>query len=148
MQCPYCLNEETKVSDSREIHNSVRRRRECLKCSRRFTTYETAEIMDLIVVKKDKRREPFDRAKLIRGIMNACQKCPVTTMEIERMVDQIELELRQKDHIEVTSSEVGELVSSKLKQINKVAYIRFASVYREFTDVEHFKRELRKVLKA
>lgn len=147
MRCPYCLHEETKVLDSRESVDSVRRRRECLNCNKRYTTYERAEITDLIVVKKDQRREPFDRAKLIRGIMSACQKCPVKTIEIERVADQVELELRQKDNIEVTSSEIGELVMSKLKQLNKIAYIRFASVYREFTDVDHFKKELRKLIK-
>ncbi len=148
MGCPYCKGPETKVLDSRESEDSVRRRRECLKCSKRFTTYERAEILDLIVVKKDERREPFDRAKLIKGLIIACQKCPVKTEDIEKLVDQVELELRQKDRIEIHSSEIGELVASKLKQLNKVAYIRFASVYREFTDVDHFKNELKKLLRA
>ncbi len=148
MICPYCQNSETKVLDSRDSEESVRRRRECLKCKRRYTTYERADITDLIVVKKDNRREQFDRRKLLRGIIRACEKTPVKTMQIERIVDEIELELRKKDNIEVNSTEIGELVMSKLKQLNKVAYIRFASVYREFTDVNHFKKELATLLKT
>jgi transcriptional repressor NrdR len=147
MICPYCQNSETKVIDSRDSEESVRRRRECLKCQRRFTTYEKPEIIDLVVVKKDGRREPFDRSKLIRGIIKACEKRPIKTIQIERIVDEIELELRKQDNIEVSSTEIGELVMSKLKQLDKIAYIRFASVYREFTDVSHFKKELNELLK-
>ena len=146
MICPYC-QKETKVLDSRDSDEAVRRRRECLDCKKRFTTYERAEIVDLIVVKKDQRREPFDRAKLIRGITKACEKRPVKTIHIERMVDEIELELRNKDRIEVNVDDVGELVMAKLKQLDKIAYIRFASVYRDFTDVAHFKKELNTLLK-
>ena len=148
MQCPYCQNDETKVIDSRESEESVRRRRECLKCEKRFTTYERAEITELIVVKKNGNRQPFDRKKILNGIVRACEKTDVNINQIERMVDEIELELRKRDNIEITSNEIGELVMSKLKQLNKIAYIRFASVYREFTDVGHFKKELRTLLKA
>jgi transcriptional repressor NrdR len=147
MICPYCQNPETKVLDSRESEESVRRRRECIKCSRRFTTYEKPEIVDLIVVKKDSRREAFDRSKLMRGLIKACEKRPIKAIEIERTVDEIELELRNNDNIEVDSKEIGELVMSKLKQLDKIAYIRFASVYRDFTDVAHFKKELSKLAK-
>ena len=148
MECPYCNNAETKVIDSRESEASVRRRRECLKCQKRFTTYERAEITDLIVVKKDGRREAFSRQKLLRGIIRSCEKTSVKINQIERVVDEIELELRRNDNIEIPSHEIGELVMSKLKQLSKIAYIRFASVYREFTDVDHFKKELRTLLKA
>jgi transcriptional repressor NrdR len=148
MKCPYCLHEETKVVDSRESEDSVRRRRECLKCTKRFTTYERAEITDLIVVKKDNKREPFERAKLLKGMIRACEKLPVKIIQLERIADEIELELRRRDNIEVNSTDIGELVMSKLKQLDKIAYIRFASVYREFTDVSHFKKELNTLLKA
>jgi len=148
MFCPYCNDAETKVLDSRESEQSVRRRRECGKCKKRFTTYERAEISDILVVKKDGRREAFDRTKLIKGITKACEKRPIQTVQIERTVDEIELELRKKDNVEVSSKDVGELVMSKLKQLDKVAYIRFASVYREFTDIDHFKKELKNLLKA
>jgi transcriptional repressor NrdR len=142
MICPYCQKGETKVIDSRDSEEGVRRRRECLKCERRFTSYERPEIVDLVVVKKDNNREAFDRAKLLKGVMKACEKTPVKMIQIERIVDEIELELRNNDNIEVSSKEIGELVMSKLKQLDKVAYIRFASVYREFTDVAQIKQEL------
>ncbi len=145
MICPYCLKAETKVLDSRDSVQGVRRRRECLKCKRRFTTHERPEIIDLMVVKKDNRREAFDRTKLMKGIIKACEKTPVKIIQIERIVDEIELELRNNDNIEVNSKDIGELVMSKLKQLDKIAYIRFASVYREFTDVAHFKKELSKL---
>ncbi|MBR9699703.1 transcriptional repressor NrdR [Candidatus Woesearchaeota archaeon] len=148
MQCPYCPHNETKVNDSRDNEDSVRRRRECLKCHKRFTTYERAEIMDLVVVKKDGRREDFSRNKLIRSLMIPCQKRPIKRAEIERVTDHIELELRKRDNLEVLSTDIGELVMSKLKQLDKVAYIRFASVYREFADVNQFKKELRMLLKT
>lgn len=148
MICPYCLKSETKVLDSRDSVQGVRRRRECLKCKRRFTTHERPEIIDLMVVKKDNRREAFDRTKLMKGIIKACEKTPVKMIQIERIVDEIELELRNNDNIEVNSKDIGELVMSKLKQLDKIAYIRFASVYREFTDVAHFKKELSKLTQA
>ena len=148
MICPYCSHEETKVLDSRVGDTSVRRRRECFQCSRRFTTYETADVMDFVVVKKDNRREPFSRAKITAGITHACQKRPISTQQVERMVDEIELELRKADAVEVQSSQIGELVMSKLKQLDTIAYIRFASVYREFTDIAHFKKELNTLMKT
>ncbi len=147
MICPYCRHPETKVLDSRENEESVRRRRECEKCQKRFTTYERAEITELIVVKKDDRRESFNRSKLIKGLIKACEKRPININQIERIVDEIELELRRKDKVEVTSIEIGELVMSKLKQLDEIAYIRFASVYREFEDISHFKKELNMLLK-
>lgn len=149
MICPYCRNPETKVLDSRDSESeAVRRRRECPKCERRFTTYERAEIIDLVVLKKDGRGEPFDRNKLLRGVIKSCEKRPIKPIQIERIVDEIELELRKQDKVEVTSAEIGELVMSKLKQIDKIAYIRFASVYRDFTDVNDFKKELNLLLKT
>ncbi|MDO8480213.1 MAG: transcriptional regulator NrdR [Nanoarchaeota archaeon] len=148
MQCPYCQHPETKVVDSRESESSVRRRRECLKCEKRYTTYEQAEIDDLVVIKKDGRRESFDRGKLIKSILLPCQKRPIKTIEIERMADQIELDLKQKDNREITSRAIGELVMSKLKQLDKIAYIRFAAVYREFEDVEQFRKELKVLLRT
>ena len=147
MLCPYCLKGETKVLDSRDSVDGTRRRRECLQCKRRFTTYERPEIIDLMVVKKDGARVPFERSKILKGILRACEKRPIQSIQIERMVDEIELELRNMDNVEVQSRDIGELVMSKLKQLDKIAYIRFASVYREFTDVAHFKKELSKLTK-
>lgn len=146
MICPYCLKGETKVLDSRDSEDAVRRRRECLKCSRRFTTYERAEITNIIVVKKNNTRESFDRTKILRGIVKACEKRPIKVIQIERIVDEIELELRNNDNIEIESKNIGELIMSKLKQLDKIAYIRFASVYRDFTDVAHFKKEISKLV--
>ena len=146
MICPYCLKGETKVLDSRDSEDAVRRRRECLKCKRRYTTYERAEIMNLMVVKKDNTRETFDRTKILNGLVKACEKRPIQLIQIERIVDEIELELRNDDNIEVESKKIGELIMSKLKQLDKIAYIRFASVYRDFTDVSHFKKEISKLV--
>ncbi len=146
MQCPYCGHHELKVIDKRESdEKSIRRRRECLKCGKRFTTYERIESADLIVVKKDGRRERFDRNKLKSGILKACEKRPITNETIEKMVDEIETELRNEDTIEIPSKRIGELVMRKLRRIDKVAYIRFASVYREFADLESFENELKKL---
>ena len=146
MRCPYCGHEELKVIDKRESdEKSIRRRRECLKCGKRFTTYERIESADLIVVKKDGRRERFDRNKLKTGILKACEKRPITNETIEKMVDEIESELRNEDSVEVPSKKIGELVMKKLRRIDKVAYIRFASVYREFADLESFENELKKL---
>lgn len=142
MRCPYCQHTETKVLDSRESENAVRRRRECLQCEKRFTTYERVEMVDLLVVKKDGRREAFDRTKLMKGLVKACEKRPITMELLENVVQEIEQELRKKDSLEIASHEIGELVMAKLKQLDKVAYIRFASVYREFADIAHFKREV------
>lgn len=142
MRCPYCRHDETKVLDSRESDTAVRRRRECEKCLKRFTTYEKAETVDLLVIKKDQNRETFDRMKIIRGLTRACEKRPITLDQLENIADEIEQELRQKDTIEIKSNIIGELIMSKLKNLDKVAYIRFASVYRDFTDVDQFKKEL------
>ena len=148
MKCPFCSHEETKVVDKRETAGSdvTRRRRECLKCGKRFTTYERVET-DLVVIKKDGKRESFDREKVKNGIKRACEKRPVTHGQIESVVSEIEGELRQRKGAEIPSSAIGDLVMKKLKKLDKVAYIRFASVYREFTDVESFQEELNKLVK-
>lgn len=146
IRCPYCGNEELRVIDKRDAdEKSIRRRRECLKCGKRFTTYERIESADLIVVKKDGGRERFDRNKLKTGILKACEKRPVTDDSIEKIVDDIETELRGYGNIEIPSKKIGELVMKKLKRLDKVAYLRFASVYREFSDLESFKNELKKL---
>lgn len=142
MLCPYCSHSETKVIDKRDSGNITKRRRECLKCRRRFNTHESVEKIALRVIKKDGRREDFERAKLNRGIMRACEKRPVTGEKIENMITTIEEKLRKKGD-EVTSALIGECVARELKKIDKVAYIRFASVYREFTDVSDFKKEIK-----
>jgi transcriptional repressor NrdR len=140
------MNEELKVLDKRESdEKSIRRRRECLKCKKRFTTYERIESADLIVVKKDGGRERFDRNKLKSGILKACEKRPITNDMIEKVVDEIESELRNDEGVEIPSKKIGHLVMKKLKRIDKVAYIRFASVYREFADLESFQNELKKL---
>lgn len=147
MRCPYCSN-ETKVVDTRESNeDTIRRRRECLKCKKRFTTYERIETIELIVVKKDGRREPFDRNKLKTGIMKACEKRPITIDTIERIVEDIDTELRRQDTTEIPSKLIGQLVMKKLYKIDKVAYIRFASVYREFKDIKSFEKELKMLKK-
>lgn len=149
MLCPYCHSDQTKVIDSRETElGSTRRRRECLKCSKRYTTYERVEEIELTVVKKNKNRERFDRNKLIKGIMRACEKRPIKIEKIERIVDEIETELRKKDSIEIPSTDIGEMVMDKLGALDKIAYIRFASVYREFTDLKSFENELKKIKKG
>jgi len=150
MQCPYCKYKETKVIDSRISQEgmAVRRRRECLKCKRRFTTYEKIEEMPLMVVKKDGRREPFDRNKLLAGIMKAVEKRPISTDKLEDMLDKIEMALqRSAENNEVSSREIGELVMKHLRNLDQVAYVRFASVYREFKDVNQFMLELKDLLK-
>lgn len=148
MRCPYCHHADTKVLDSREVEDSdaIRRRRECLKCEKRFTTYERADMVDLVVIKKDGRRERFDRNKLKNGIMKACEKRPVSLSAINRLVEEIERALRNEDSHEIRSTKIGELVMRSLRKLDKVAYIRFASVYREFTDLESFEKELHKLL--
>ena len=149
MKCPYCNNEETQVIDTRETENleATRRRRECLKCSKRFTTYERVEEADIIVVKKDGRRERYSRQKLLNGIMKACEKRSITLEKIEKLLDEVESDLRKRDSVEVESKVVGELAMKKLKGIDKIAYIRFASVYREFEDLGRFEEELAKLMK-
>lgn len=147
MKCPYCGYLKDKVVDSREREDGllIRRRRICLKCKRRFTTYEEIDLKPLIVVKKDGRREKFNREKLLLGIQKACEKRPISTDEINKIVEDIEKELRQKYEDEVTSKEIGKLVIKKLKKFDKVAYIRFASVYQEFENIGQFLKEIEKI---
>jgi len=149
MKCPYCSNEETKVMDSRDTEDleTTRRRRECLKCNKRFTTYERAEEADIVVVKKDGKRERFDRQKLTNGILKACEKRSISMEKVEKLVDSIESDLRKRDSVEVKSDSLGKLIMRKLKSLDKVAYIRFASVYLEFEDLDRFGEELEKLQK-
>lgn len=149
MKCPYCASEENKVVDKRETSDleATRRRRECLKCGKRFTTYERVEIVDIMVIKKNGSREPFDRNKLMRGISKACEKRPISKEDIEKAVLEIESELRNMDTTEIESKVIGEKVMKKLKKLDKVAYIRFASVYRDFTDLKTFEKELHKLIR-
>jgi transcriptional repressor NrdR len=148
MKCPFCGHAEDKVVDSRESADgsSIRRRRECLKCGKRFTTYERVEEQALMVIKKDGRREPFDRHKLLAGLVKACEKRPVGMEQLEELVEGLERELTQQFEREVPSKEIGERVMKRLHALDPVAYVRFASVYREFKDVEQFLRELKDLL--
>ncbi len=147
MKCPFCGFNEDKVVDSREVKDGtvVRRRRECQKCGRRFTTYEKVEKIPIVVVKKDGRREIFNRQKLLSGIMKACEKRPIPYAKIEQIVDRIEFFLNNEGKTEFSSKKIGEMVMNELKKMDKVAYIRFASVYREFKDVGEFFNELKKI---
>lgn len=149
MKCPYCICKETKVTDSRESSDEpvTRRRRECPKCKKRFTTYERLETSNVIVVKKDGRREQFDREKLRRGLLRACEKRPIPADRIEAVISDIEADITSSGKTEVASKILGEKVMAALKKLDKVAYIRFASVYREFTDLETFQEELKTLLK-
>ncbi len=149
MRCPYCGNRNDGVIESRSSKNgsSVRRRRECLKCKKRFTTYEYVERVPLMVIKKDGRREGFEREKLIKGILVACEKRPVSMKRIEKLVDDIEKYIERKHDREVASREIGELVMHKLHELDEIAYVRFASVYRQFRDVGQFMKELKRFLK-
>jgi len=149
MKCPYCNHSETKVLDTRETEYSdvTRRRRECEKCSKRFTTYERVEMLDLRVVKKSGTIVSFDRNKVLRGIIKACEKRPIKIEKIEKIVDDIESELRKQESTEIQSKLIGELVMEKLKELDKIAYVRFASVYKEFKDINSFKKELDKIKK-
>ncbi|MGN0712055.1 MAG: transcriptional regulator NrdR [Anaerovoracaceae bacterium] len=148
MRCPFCENPDTKVIDSRptEDKRAIRRRRECDRCSKRFTTYEKVEEMLLMVVKKDGRREAFDRNKILNGIIRACEKRPVPMAEIEKVVNEIERGLNNLMEKEVKSEFIGELIMEQLKKLDEVAYVRFASVYRQFTDVNTFVAEIEKLL--
>lgn len=149
MKCPYCSIKDSKVVDSRvgKDGTSIRRRRECLECQRRFTTYERVEELNLVVVKKDGRREPFDRTKIIEGLEKACEKRPISVELIENLVNDLERELQERGEREVESKEIGEKLISKLYEIDEVAYVRFASVYRSFKDVNQFMDELTDLLK-
>lgn len=149
MKCPYCDHQESKVIDSRESKKglSIRRRRECLACRRRFTTYEKIEEIPYMVVKKDGSRQPFDSQKLLRGLLKACEKRPIPIKKVEEIVEEIESKLHERADKEIRSSEIGQYVMERLRELDKVAYVRFASVYREFRDVSEFKRELETLLK-
>lgn len=148
MKCPFCGEENTKVIDSRpaEDNNSIRRRRQCEVCGKRFTTYEKVETIPLIVIKKDDNREPYDRSKIERGIVRSCHKRPVSYDQIVSTVEEIEAEIFNKEEKEISSNEIGEIVMDKIKELDQVAYVRFASVYREFKDVNTFMDELKKFL--
>ena len=144
MKCPFCGSTEIKVVDSRdtESRDAIRRRRECLKCTQRFTTYERIEETPLTVIKQAGEREVFSRPKLLNGLLRACEKRPIKTGTLEHLIDEVEAELRNEFKTEVPSAEIGERTLDKLKDLDKVAYIRFASVYRKFEDVDEFQREL------
>ena len=148
MKCPFCGFADSKVIDSRpaEDGTTIRRRRECLECQKRFTTYEIIERMPLVVIKRDGSRESFDKVKIINGVIRACEKRPVTMTQIEGLANEIELELRGRLESEVKSEAIGEMVMSRLKDLDEVAYVRFASVYRSFKDINTFMEELTKLL--
>ncbi len=148
MKCPFCGHENTRVIDSRpaDENNSIRRRRVCDECAKRFTTYEKVETIPLIVIKKDNNRETYDRSKIEAGVLRACHKRPISANQINQLVDGVETEIFNREEKEISSSEIGELVMDKLKNLEAVAYVRFASVYREFKDVNTFMDELKRVL--
>lgn len=148
MKCPFCTYFESKVIDSRPMDDNqkIRRRRECLKCGKRFTTYEIVETMPIMVIKRDNSREPYERQKLINGFMRACEKRPVSIEKIEEMVDRVEARIQGSMEREISSKRVGEYALEELKSVDEVAYIRFASVYRQFKDVSTFLEELNKLM--
>ena len=148
MKCPFCSHENTRVIDSRpaEDNNSIRRRRVCDECGKRFTTYENIETIPLIIIKKDNNREAYDRSKIEAGVLRACHKRPVSAQQITTLVDEVENEIFNREEREIPSGTIGELVMNKLKDLDAVAYVRFASVYREFKDVNTFMDELKSVL--
>ena len=148
MKCPYCGHPESKVIDSRpaDENASIRRRRECLSCARRFTTYETVESLPIVVIKKDGSRQSFDRQKVLRGMIRACEKRPVALAELERIADEIEQELQNSMEREIRTEVIGEKVMERLRKVDQVAYVRFASVYRQFKDIDTFMAELTKLL--
>ena len=148
MKCPYCGHPESKVIDSRpaDENASIRRRRECLSCAKRFTTYETVESLPMVVIKKDGSRQSFDRQKVLRGMIRACEKRPVALAELERIADEIEQELQNSMEREIRTEDVGEKVMDRLRKVDQVAYVRFASVYRQFKDLDTFMAELNKLL--
>ena len=148
MRCPYCGYKESKVVDSRPADegSSIRRRRECLQCEKRFTTYETVESLPMVVIKKDGSRQSFDRSKVLRGIQRSCEKRPVPVADMERMAMEIEQELQNSMEREIRTEDVGEKVMDRLRKVDQVAYVRFASVYRQFKDIDTFMAELNKLL--
>ena len=149
MKCPFCGHENTRVIDSRpaDENNSIRRRRVCDECEKRFTTYEKVETIPLIIIKKDNNRETYDRSKIEAGVLRACHKRPISAAQITQLVDEVETEIFNREEKEVPSAVIGELVMDKLKNLEAVAYVRVASVYREFKDINTFMDELKKVLK-
>lgn len=149
MKCPFCGFIEDKVIDSRPTDegSAIRRRRECIKCGKRFTTYEKVESLPLMVIKKDKSRQPFDRDKLMNGLLRACEKRPISINDLEKMVESIETQLHNSLQREVTTEDIGEMVITKLKNMDEVAYVRFASVYRQFKDINTFMDELKNLLR-
>jgi len=148
MKCPYCGKENTRVIDSRPTDDSsIRRRRQCDECGKRFTTYEKVETLPLIVVKKDNNREPYDREKIVAGIVRSCHKRPISMKQINDMVDDIEGQIFNMEEKEIPTTTIGSIVMDKLKGLDEVAYVRFASVYREFKDVNTFMDEIKKILK-
>ena len=142
MKCPHCHHDDSKVTDSRDVDETIRRRRECLDCGFRFTTYERVHTGNMVIIKKDQRRESFDREKLTTGIRKACEKRPLPTGTIEKIVDEIESGLLRRGRTEIQSTAVGEAVMDSLKELDHIAYIRFASVYRDFEDITSLKREV------
>ena len=149
MKCPFCGLDNTRVIDSRpaDDNSSIRRRRLCDECGKRFTTYEKIEMMPIIVIKKDDNREPYDREKIVAGIVRSCHKRPVSLAQINQMVDEIETQIFNSGEKEIPTTKIGMIVMDKLKKLDEVAYVRFASVYREFTDVNTFLEEINKILK-
>ena len=150
MKCPFCFYEESKVIDSRPTDEGerIRRRRECLKCGKRFTTYEIIETVPVIVIKRDKSRQVFDRSKILSGLLRACEKRPVSIETLEKIVDEMEFTLQNSPDREVPSERIGELAMEKLKDIDEVAYVRFASVYRQFQAIQTFMDELKSMMKT
>lgn len=150
MKCPYCAYEESKVIDSRSADDGerIRRRRECLKCGKRFTTHEIVETVPIMVIKRDRTREPFSREKLYSGLMKACEKRPISIQTIDNVISNIEANIQNSLDREVTSEKIGELAMEHLKEIDEVAYVRFASVYRQFKDINTFMQELNNLLKS
>lgn len=148
MRCPYCTHPESKVVDSRPADEgtSIRRRRECLECHKRFTTYETVESLPLVVIKKDASRQTFDKTKLLNGMLRACEKRPVSLTELDRIANEIEQSLQNEMDREIPTARIGELVMDRLRGVDEVAYVRFASVYRQFKDINTFMSELTKLL--
>ena len=148
MKCPFCRSENTRVIDSRpaDDNNSIRRRRLCDDCGKRFTTYEKVETIPLIIIKKDNNREQYDRSKIEGGVLRACHKRPVSTAQITKLIDDVETEIFNREEKEIPSTVIGELLMDKMKDLDQVAYVRFASVYREFKDVNTFMNELKKML--
>ena len=148
MKCPYCGSRETEVVETRDSEDleTIRRRRSCVKCEKRFTTYERVENVNLVVIKKDGKREQFDRDKLKNGISRSCEKTTVSVEDIEKIIVEVERELRNADSVEVESKKIGQMVAGRLKKLDKIAYIRFSSVFRRFVDIEDFEKEVKKLI--